>query len=277
MAPQAWKSFFAVRCRVCAPSLFGLNDRRQCLHPRSLALCGRALRVWLFRTSSVMMFMLGSGLVQDIREAERPLSCSHSRCERVVQSSWPRLVGGLNSCCNVGLFFSPSVTYNKAKRYSPLQKWKCWKGCWGSETPRLHSVSCESSVDWNPYSSIGFARQCGCTNLWLNLTATQWKRSWLLTCSWVHGPMIAGQPVFFLPWMVWHNRISSNRSCKIVSPLISAILSQTSGRDTWSNGHLILKRIRENTTVNAPLITNGVLFLQKGLWSLIRLTSFPNT
>jgi hypothetical protein len=30
-----------------------LNGRRQCLHPRSLALCGRALRVWLHRTSSV--------------------------------------------------------------------------------------------------------------------------------------------------------------------------------------------------------------------------------
>jgi len=33
-------------------------------------------------------------------------------------------------------------------------------------------------------------------------------------------------------------------------------------------------RIRENTTGNALLITNGVLFLQKGLWSLIRLMSF---
>ena len=31
------------------------------------------------------------------------------------------------------------------------------------------------------------------------------------------------------------------------------------------------------TTANTLLITNGVLFLQKGLWSLIRLTSFPNT
>ena len=49
---------------------------------------------------------------------------------------------------------------------SPLQKWllAVLKGYWGSETPRLHGVSCES-VDWNPYSSIGFTRQCGCTFL----------------------------------------------------------------------------------------------------------------
>ena len=52
-----------------------------------------------------------------------------------------------------------------------------------------------------------------------------------------------------------------------------------SGRDTWSTGHLILKLTRENTTANALLlITNGVLFLQQGLWSLIRLTSLcPNS
>jgi len=49
-----------------------------------------------------------------------------------------------------------------------------------------------------------------------------------------------------------------------------------SGRDTWSTGHLILTRIQENAA-NALLITNGVLFVQEGLWSLIRLTSFPNT
>jgi hypothetical protein len=30
-------------------------------------------------------------------------------------------------------------------------------------------------------------------------------------------------------------------------------------------------------TANALLANNGVLFLPKGLWSLIRLTSFPNT
>ena len=56
--------------------------------------------------------------------------------------------------------------------------------------------------------------------------ATQWKKSYMLAYSWVHGPMIAGQPIIFLPWMVWHNCISSNRrSCKTVNPLISAILS----------------------------------------------------
>ena len=34
---------------------------------------------------------------------------------------------------------------------------------------------------------------------------------------------------------------------------------------------------RENKTESALPITNDVLFLPKGLWSLIRLTSFPNT
>jgi hypothetical protein len=54
-------------------------------------------------------------------------------------------------------------SYNKAKRWTvPCRngRWQRRKGCWGSETPCLHGVSCES-VDWNPYSSIGFARQCG--------------------------------------------------------------------------------------------------------------------
>ena len=44
-------------------------------------------------------------------------------------------------------------------------------------------------------------------------------------------------------------------------------------RNTWSTGHLILKLTWENTIANALLITDGVLFLPKGLWSLIRLTS----
>ena len=65
--------------------------------------------------------------------------------------------------------------------------------------------------------------------------------------------------------------ISSNKSCKTVKPMISAVLSQTSGRNTWGTGHLILKLIRENTTANTLLIANGVLFLQEGLRSPIRL------
>jgi stage III sporulation protein SpoIIIAA len=44
-------------------------------------------------------------------------------------------------------------------------------------------------------------------------------------------------------------------------------------RDTWGTGNIILKRIRENTTANTLLITNDGVLLQKGLWSLIRLTS----
>ena len=92
-----------------------------------------------------------------------------------------------------------ATPYNKAKRWTvPFRNgcWQCWKGCWGSVTPRLYGVSC-GSVDWNPYSSIGFAWQCGCTILWPNPIATQWKRSYMLTCSWVHDPTIAGQPYSF--------------------------------------------------------------------------------
>jgi len=36
--------------------------------------------------------------------------------------------------------------YTKAKRWTvPFKNgcWQCWKGCWESETPRLHGVSCE--------------------------------------------------------------------------------------------------------------------------------------
>ena len=80
------------------------------------------------------------------------------------------------------------LTYNKAKRWTVSFSNSCrhcWKGCWKSETPRLHGVS-YVCVDWNPYSSIGFTRQCGCTILWLNPTATQRKRSSMLTRSWVH-------------------------------------------------------------------------------------------
>ena len=122
----------------------------------------------------------------------------------------------------------PLFTY-KAKRWAvPFRNgcWQCWKGYWGSETPRLHGVSCES-VDWNnnPYSSIGITQQCGCTFFWLNPAPTQWKRYYMLTCSWVHDPMIAGQHIFFLPWMVWYDRTSSNKSCKTVNPLILAVLT----------------------------------------------------
>jgi hypothetical protein len=43
--------------------------------------------------------------------------------------------------------FAPILTYDKAKRWTALQE-------------------CEG-VDWNHYRSIGFARQCDCTILWL--------------------------------------------------------------------------------------------------------------
>jgi len=173
--------------------------------------------------------------------------------------------------------FGPLLIYNKAKRWTvPFRNgcWQCWKGCWESETPRLHGVSCES-VDWNPYSSIGFAWQCGCTILWLNPTATQWKRSYMLACSWVHNLMIANQPIFFLPWMVWQNRKQKLQNCEPID-LSRPFCGRPQG-ETLRTEHLVLKLIRESTTANALLITNGVFFLSKGLWSLIRLTTFPNT
>jgi len=53
----------------------------------------------------------------------------------------------------------------------------------------LLGVSC-ASVDWNPYSSISFALQCGCTIVWPDQNATQWKISYILTCSWAHDLII---------------------------------------------------------------------------------------
>jgi hypothetical protein len=61
------------------------------------------------------------------------------------------------------------------------------------------------------------------------------------------------------------------------------VLRQFSGeilviQHSWSTGHLIPTNIQEDTTANALLTTtNGVLFLQKGLCSHIRLASFPYT
>jgi len=163
--------------------------------------------------------------------------------------------------------FGPLSTYNKAKKWTvPIRNgcWQCWKGCWGSETPRLHGVSCES-VDWNPYSSIGFARQCSCTTLWLNPTATQWKRSYMLTCSWVHDPVIAGHPIFFLPRMVWHNCIFSNKSWS--QPFCRRPQGETLGvLDTsfWNSS----ERTQQQTLYLSPMVCSSS---QEDLWSLIRL------
>jgi len=47
-------------------------------------------------------------------------------------------------------------------------------------------------------------------------------------------------------------------------------------RGTWIIGHLILIRIHKSATAKAPLIINGVPSLQRGPWSHIRHTSFPD-
>jgi len=53
---------------------------------------------------------------------------------------------------------------------------------------------------------------------------------------------------------VSHNPTCSKKGCWRVSPLISVVLSRTSGRGTWIIGHLILVRIHQSATINAPLI-----------------------
>jgi hypothetical protein len=47
-----------------------------------------------------------------------------------------------------------------------------------------------ASVSWNPNISGNFALQCGCTIVWPDQNATQWKISYILTCSWAHDLII---------------------------------------------------------------------------------------
>ena len=95
----------------------------------------------------------------------------------------------------------------------------------------------------------------------------------MLTYSWAHNLVIAGQPIFFLPWMTQSYTFKQKlQHCEPID--LSRFVVDLRERHL-STGHLILKLIRENTTANALLITNGVFFLQKVLWTLIRLTSFP--
>ena len=109
---------------------------------------------------------------------------------------------------------------------------------WESKTPRRNGVSCVS-VNWNPYSSIGFVRQCSCAILWPNLTATQRKRSYMLTYSWAHGIMIAGQPIISFCHGWSDTIIYLQTEATEWWALISAILSSTSaGRGTWSSDTL---------------------------------------
>ena len=75
-----------------------------------------------------------------------------------------------------------------------------------------------------------------------------------------------------------HNRISSNKSCKLWTlwsqPFCCRPQGETLGViDTsfWNSS----ERTQQQTLYFLPMVR--MLFLPKGLWSLIRLTSFPNT
>ena len=88
----------------------------------------------------------------------------------------------------------------------------------------------------------------------------------------------------FLPWMVCYNCISSNKSCKTVNPFHwsqpfchTTTSSRPQGETHGVLDTSFLNSSERDTTAIALPITNGVLFLPKGLWPLIRLTSFPNT
>jgi len=60
-------------------------------------------------------------------------------------------------------------------------------------------------------------------------------------------------------------------------PIDLGRLLWTSGRGIWIIGHLILIHIHESAIANAPLIINGAPSLQRGPWSRVRHTSFPDT
>ena len=173
-----------------------------------------------------------------------PMVCSFCKCV----SFTPRLCIGFIVWLLLIVPVAPSRIIHEGRTIGPLLIYKkATKRQRGGQSPTEMAVgSVEKDVwdkrhhafmvcpaqggfdefNWiiNPYSSICFARQCGCTILWLNSTATQWRRSYMLTYSWAHDQMVAGQPILFLPRRVWHNRIFSNRSCNTVNPLISAVL-----------------------------------------------------
>ena len=106
------------------------------------------------------------------------------------------------------------LTYNKAKRWTVSFRngcWQCWKGCWGSETPRLHGVS------WRAWIGIPTVQLVSRGNAAVQFfdEIQQLHNEIGLPC-WHAAEFpkqtIAGQPIFFLPWMVWHNHIFSNKS-----------------------------------------------------------------
>jgi len=98
----------------------------------------------------------------------------------------------------------------------------------------------------------------------------------MLTCSWVHDPMITGQTiVFFLPWMVWHNRVSSNRSCKThwSQPFCRRPQGETLGvLDTlfWNSS----ERTQQQTLHSSPMVCSSY---EGGSGHSFALTSYPNT
>ena len=155
------------------------------------------------------------------------------------------------------------------------------------------------SVDWNPYSSIGFARQCGCSTIpWLNwISSYPMKKvlhadmqlymiQWLLA----HAPMIAGP---------WSNDCWSNGCWPMVSPYLSAIdgLTQlyTFKQNLQNCEPIDLSRFvvdlrerhmeywtphsgthpREHNSKRPTYHQRCAL--PEGIWSLIRLISYPNT
>jgi len=120
--------------------------------------------------------------------------------------------------------FGPLLTYNKAKWWTvPFRNgcWQCWKGYWGSEASRQNGVSC-ASVDWNPYSTIGFTRQPmrPYNSLTLNLTA-----------KFLHADMQLSTRSndYWSDHSIFSAMDGLTQSCifkqKLQNPLISAVLS----------------------------------------------------
>ena len=94
---------------------------------------------------------------------------------------------------------------------SPLQKWllTVLEGCWRLGLLGVSYVS----VDWNPYSSIGFAGNAAIQ--FFNPIQQQHNEKGLLTCSCAQGLINAGQLLFFLP----QSCVNKLKLCRTVSPL----------------------------------------------------------
>ena len=95
------------------------------------------------------------------------------------------------------------------------------KGCWGSETLRHLGVSCTSARVWVGTPTFQVILRCNAAVQFFDrLQKQNNENSYMLTMQLGPRSNDAVQPISLLPWMVWHNCISTNKAAEL--------------RDQWS-------------------------------------------